>query len=126
MARVYESMSSRAAKHAGTLIVLPVANRAFAHCRSNHEDWLPRALWHESSFKPCLNGLPLQLGRLVLASSSRSSISGMINGAKSTSGAALGSRRTGFTSAPLSAHFLPLLALASLRLGVLNMKLFNS
>jgi hypothetical protein len=52
VARVYESMSSRAAKHAGTLIVLPVANRAFAHCRSNHEDWLPRALWHESSFKP--------------------------------------------------------------------------
>ena len=40
--RVYESMSSRAGKHAGTLIVLPVANRAFAHCRSNHEDRLPR------------------------------------------------------------------------------------
>ena len=57
MARVYESMSSRAAKHAGTLIVLPVANRAFAHCRSNHEDRLPRALWHQPSFKPCLNGL---------------------------------------------------------------------
>lgn len=49
MARVYESMSSRAAKHAGTLTVLPVANRAFAHCRSNYEDRLPRALWHESS-----------------------------------------------------------------------------
>ena len=78
VARVYESMSSRAAKHAGTLIVLPVANRAFAHCRSNHEDWLPRALWHE-----CLNGL----SPLIRPSCSRffisASISGMINGAKS-------------------------------------------
>ena len=82
MARVYESMSSRAAKHAGTLIVLPVANRAFAHCRSNYDDWLPRALWHESSFRPCLNGLPL-----IRPSCSRffisASISGTINGAKS-------------------------------------------
>jgi hypothetical protein len=34
MPRVYESMSSRAAKHAGALIVLTVANRAFAHCRA--------------------------------------------------------------------------------------------
>jgi hypothetical protein len=56
VARVYQRMSSRAGKHAGTLVVLPVANRAFAHCRSSHENWLPRALWHESSFKPCLDG----------------------------------------------------------------------
>jgi hypothetical protein len=30
-------MSSRAAKHAGTPVVLPVANRAFAHCRGTTE-----------------------------------------------------------------------------------------
>ena len=83
MARVYESMSSRAAKHAGTLIVLPVANRAFAHCRSNHEDWLPRALWHESSFQTMLE----RTSPLIRPSCSRffisASISGIINGAKS-------------------------------------------
>ena len=33
MARVYESLSSRAAKHAGTFIVHPVANRALPEQR---------------------------------------------------------------------------------------------
>ena len=74
MARVYESMSSRAAKHAGTLIVLPVANRAFAHCRRNDENWLPRALWHKFSFKACLSIRP-SCSRFFISAS----ISGMIN-----------------------------------------------
>jgi len=32
VARVYQRMSSRAAKHAGTPVILPTSHRAFAHC----------------------------------------------------------------------------------------------
>ena len=85
-----KACSSRAAKHAGTLIVLPVANRAFAHCRSNYEDWLPRSSLARVLFQTMLE----RTSPFNLAVCSRffisASISGMINGAKSNiPGAAL-------------------------------------